>query len=154
MELPPVRYVFAVFFVIAVIMMILDLTGTYKFYDQAKSLGYGDEVGGYKVENRDLFKTMSALRMTFWVFLIMYFLYLLRFNLKYSSLVNKYNLKDEVKGMRILAKNKKIKAKNRKEILKRLNKAAKKPYNEDTIRRADALGGTPARPFADFEDLS
>ena len=154
MELPPVRYIFAVLFVIAVIMMILDLTGTYKFYDQAKSLGYGDEIGGYKVENRDLFKTMSALRMTFWAFLIMYFLYLLRFNLKYSSLVNKYDLKDEVKGMRILAKNKKIEAKNRKEILKRLNKAAKKPYDEGVIRRADALGGTPVRPFADFEDLS
>ena len=74
MELPPVRYVFAVFFVIAGIMMILDLKGTYKFYDQAKALGYGDEIGGYKVENRDLYKTMSALRMTFWVFLIMFFL--------------------------------------------------------------------------------
>ena len=112
-----VRYLFVVFFVIAVIMMTLDLTGTYKFYDQAKSLGYGDEIGGYKVNNRDLLKTSYALRMTFWVLLIMSYVYLLRFNLKYSSLVNRYK-------------------------------------TSDMLRRVKALGGTPARPFADFEDLS
>ena len=80
----PAHYIVAIaLVVIAVIMILLDFFTPYKFYHQAKALGYNDELLGSKIENRDTYKTYVAFRLLFWAALLWFFAFLYNFRIQY-----------------------------------------------------------------------